>query len=312
LNEKISVIVPIYNVEKYLSECIDSILNQRYANIEIILVDDGSLDSCSIICDNYAKIDNRIKVVHQKNIGAGGAKNVGIDIATGKYIAFVDGDDYIDSEMYSCMFKYMKDDVDIVQCNLRMFFRDGIKETQRNYGSFKTEKALCNLLVDWRNNVFYNKLFRRDVIQNIRFPIGRAIDDEFFTYKTICKAKQVIYIDNYFYNYRMRKSSIMNGVKKQRLDFDRIDYLIERYEYIKKEYPKIEKKFKEHLLIYFSIIKRENLEDPNIISKIDKYIKDNSLEAIVGIKAKIKSKLKNIFANKIGKTDAQENFIKFD
>lgn len=116
--KKLSVIVPIYNVEKFLRRCIDSIINQSYSNLEIILVDDGSPDNCGKICDEYAALDNRIKVIHQANGGLSAARNIGIDSATGEYVAFIDSDDYIASNMYDEMISLMEtNDLDIISCN---------------------------------------------------------------------------------------------------------------------------------------------------------------------------------------------------
>ena len=114
----ISIIVPVYNVEKYLSKCIDSIINQTYKNIEIILIDDGSTDSSGAICDKYALVDSRIHVLHIENSGVSNARNVGLNHATGDYIGFVDSDDYIEPNMYELLLEELiADDVDVVQCN---------------------------------------------------------------------------------------------------------------------------------------------------------------------------------------------------
>ena len=116
----ISVIVPIYNVEKYLDNCVKSIVNQTYKNLEIILVDDGSPDSCPAICDNWAKIDSRINVIHQKNSGVSAARNIGIKSSLGDFITFVDGDDFIDSDMYETLVSaYLKNGADIVGCSFK-------------------------------------------------------------------------------------------------------------------------------------------------------------------------------------------------
>ena len=117
MNDIISVVIPVYNVEKYLGECIESVINQTYSNLQIILIDDGSTDSSGIICDQYADKDKRITVVHQENAGAGAAKNRGLDLVKGKYFSIIDSDDYIELNMYEKMLDYInKFKVDIVQC----------------------------------------------------------------------------------------------------------------------------------------------------------------------------------------------------
>ena len=121
----ISVIVPIYNVEKYLDRCVDSIINQTYKNLEIILVDDGSPDNCPQMCDDYAKKDSRIKVVHKENGGLSDARNVGMEVATGEYVSFIDSDDYISLDFYETLLETIVDnDSDIVECGVVKFYED--------------------------------------------------------------------------------------------------------------------------------------------------------------------------------------------
>ena len=123
MNEKISIIVPVYNVEKYLKKCIDSIVNQTYKNLEIILVDDGATDRSGEICDELAKLDNRIKVYHKKNGGLSDARNYGVERATGSYVGFVDSDDYIDAEMYEKLYEAItKEAADVAECNLKIVY----------------------------------------------------------------------------------------------------------------------------------------------------------------------------------------------
>ncbi|MCF0156053.1 MAG: glycosyltransferase, partial [Veillonella sp.] len=131
---KISVIVPIYNVEPYIHQCVDSIINQTYKDLEIILVDDGSPDNCGKICDEYAAKDDRVKVIHRPNGGLSAARNSGLDVATGEYIAFVDSDDYIACNMYSDMMEFMlKHKLDIVVCSSYRVKNSKIKEEKYTY-----------------------------------------------------------------------------------------------------------------------------------------------------------------------------------
>jgi len=277
--KKISVVIPVYNVEKYLSECLDSVVNQTYKNLQIILVDDGSTDFSGKICDVYAEKDNRITVVHQKNAGAGAAKNTGLDLVKGEYFSIIDSDDYIELDMYEKMVNSLeKYNVDIVQCLFRnVFVNDSFDRKYKiksNYPKVLTSKRfLKEYLYDWKYAIFWNKLFKSSLLKEIRFPVGRKIDDEFFTYKLVCNAKKVVNIDNILYNYRMRKTSVMNENDTDRFIYDRIDCFVERYDYIRKKYPSLDKKYLTKLydsLLYYKtqVNNTEKLE--KYISKIQK------------------------------------------
>ena len=275
----ISVVIPVYNVEKYLSECLDSVINQTYKKLQIILVDDGSTDFSGKICDVYAEKDNRITVVHQKNAGAGAAKNTGLELIDGDYFSIIDSDDYIELDMYEKMVNSLeKYNADIVQCLFRnVFVNDSFDRKYKikgNYPKVLTSKSfLKEYLYDWKYAIFWNKLFKKSLLQNIKFPVGRKIDDEFFTYKLVCNAKKVVNIDNILYNYRMRKTSVMNENDTDRLIYDRIDCFVERYNYVSDIYPSLDKKYLTKLydsLLYYKtqVNNTEKLE--KYISKIQK------------------------------------------
>lgn len=258
---KISVIVPIYNVEKYLCECVESLIHQSYSDLEIILINDGSTDNCGALCDGYADKDDRIVVIHQENAGAGAAKNAGLNAATGDYIGFADSDDVVKKDMFKTLLNNMTDDIDIVQCSFSQVYTNGVAEQSTCVGDYTAADFLLQLLQDWRNNVFWNKLFKAKLLKNVRFPVGRTIDDEFFTYKAIGNAKNIKVIPQCLYEYRMRKSSVMNDGKKNRLVDDRIDYLSERYDYICSRYPKLKGEFKYQMADYITILSQENKVD---------------------------------------------------
>lgn len=277
--KKISVVIPVYNVEKYLSECLDSVINQTYKDLQIILVDDGSTDFSGKICDVYAEKDNRITVVHQKNAGAGAAKNTGLELIDGDYFSIIDSDDYIELDMYEKMVNSLeKYNADIVQCLFRnVYVNDSFDRKYKiksNYPKVLTSKRfLKEYLYDWKYAIFWNKLFKSSLLKEIRFPVGRKIDDEFFTYKLVCNAKKVVNIDNMLYNYRMRKTSVMNENNSDRLIYDRIDCFIERYNYVSDIYPSLKKKYLTKLydsLLYYKtqVNNTEKLE--KYISKIQK------------------------------------------
>lgn len=267
IKANISVIIPVYNVEKYLSECLDSVVNQTYKNLQIILVDDGSTDFSGKICDEYAEKDNRITVVHQKNAGAGAAKNTGLELIEGDYFSIIDSDDYIELDMYEKMVNSLeKYNADIVQCLFRnVFVNDSFDRKYKiksNYPKVLTSKRfLKEYLYDWKYAIFANKVFKSSLLKDIRFPVGRKIDDEFFTYKLVCNAKKVVNIDNILYNYRMRKTSVMNENNSDRLIYDRIDCFIERYNYVSDIYPSLKKKYNLKLyddLLYFKDSANDN------------------------------------------------------
>lgn len=282
IKANISVIIPVYNVEKYLLECLDSVINQTYKNLQIILVDDGSTDSSGKICDVYAEKDNRITVVHQKNAGAGAAKNTGLELIDGDYFSIIDSDDYIELDMYEKMVNSLeKYNADIVQCLFRnVYVNDSFDRKYKikgNYPKVLTSKSfLKEYLYDWKYAIFANKVFKSSLLKEIRFPVGRKIDDEFFTYKLVCNAKKVVNIDNILYNYRMRKTSVMNENDTDRLIYDRIDCFIERYNYVSDIYPSLKKKYNLKLyddLLYFKDSAKDN---GKILSLINNFSRKKS------------------------------------
>ncbi len=239
--EKISVIVPIYNVESRIARCIESIQQQTYRNLEIILVDDGSPDRCGEVCDAYGVQDPRIHVIHKSNGGLSDARNAGLDIATGKFIGFVDADDWIDCNMYTTLYRLSaQHHADIVECSYRNIFPYHIKEETLCTGELVEADAAFALegMLDWKyfKPVVFNKLYLAATIDDLRYPVGRIHEDEFFTYKVICNAEKLIYIDISLCNYdRTRADSITNArFSEKNLDAcwafrERIDYLREHH-----------------------------------------------------------------------------------
>ena len=192
MEDLISVIVPIYKVEKYLEKCILNIVNQTYSNLEIILVDDGSPDNSGKICDEYARKDSRIKVVHKLNGGLSDARNAGIEIATGKYIAFVDSDDYIEEKMISKLYDLLKaNDADVSACNICKFYEDKeieLDENEEIVKSYPPEQAiLLTILDDSFGNYAWNKLYRSELFSDVRFPFKRRYEDIATIYKILDK-----------------------------------------------------------------------------------------------------------------------------
>lgn len=214
----ISVIVPIYKVERYLKACVDSIVNQTYSNLEIILVDDGSPDRCPEICDEYARLDNRIKVIHQENGGLSAARNSGIDVARGEFLTFIDSDDFVAKNyvelLYDGMLKFdadisiasfctfTKEDELEIQSNELPFVEITRDECFRRYGSLNAELSMPFISA-------CNKLYKKDFFASIRFPIGKLYEDAFTTYKLLDKAKKIVFTPSKLYFYRINPQSIL-------------------------------------------------------------------------------------------------------
>lgn len=206
----ISVIVPVYKVERYLYKCVQSILNQTYSDLEIILVDDGSPDNCGKICDELAKKDNRIIVIHQQNKGLSNARNAGLDICKGEFIGFVDGDDTIEPEMYQMLLFNMESTCDLAICGHRIIEEDEKLDAPKRDITYKLnndelwEEVFGNL-----NNAVWNKLYRRDLIGNLRFLQGLLHgEDLLFNLQYLTKCTRGKINRTQFYNYLKRKNSI--------------------------------------------------------------------------------------------------------
>lgn len=234
----ISVIVPVYKVEKYLDQCIRSIAEQTYRNLEIILVDDESPDGCPAICDAWAEKDSRIRVIHKKNGGAGHARNVGLEAARGELIGFIDSDDYIEPHMYQHLQSLMTEDVDLTECSIGMTEEDTMPMDDGR--CFETVRATMEeaMRLHIQDEIFRqtppNKLYRRRAIADVRFPVGNLIDDEFFTYLVIGNCRNLVHSSCCMYAYRQQQGSAMNrpysirrlqGIKAKR---ERLAYLKER------------------------------------------------------------------------------------
>lgn len=216
----ISVIVPVYRVEKYLERCVKSILSQTYKNLEVILVDDGSPDQCPAICDACAEKDVRVKVIHQENKGLSGARNAGIDAASGEYLAFVDSDDYVSphfiEELYQllqdtgcaigqCRFSYVKGDGLVEEGDSAFCIYRGESLMEQLYGP--EEKATC-FVVAW------NKLYRAELFKEtgIRYPEGRIHEDEATTYRLFHEAKKLAFLDRALYGYYTENGGSITSV----------------------------------------------------------------------------------------------------
>lgn len=238
---KISIIVPVYNVEKYLNRCIDSILNQTFKEYELILVDDGSTDNSGKICDLYEKKDKRIKVIHKENGGLSSARNCGIEKSIGKYIGFVDSDDFIHPQMYSYLYDYLdKYKADISICAFRKVkenecIKKQIKNKELNIVILNNIEAQYELYKNHGDQfvVAWNKLYKRELFRDLRYEEGKIHEDEYIIHQILYKSKTIIYIKEEFYNYYIRENSIMNS-KFSLKSFDGVCALKERCEFYSK------------------------------------------------------------------------------
>ncbi len=242
--ELISVIVPVYKVEKYLDRCIKSIAGQSYPKIEIILVDDGSPDSCPAMCDNWAKKDSRIRVIHEPHGGPSDARNAGLKQAVGQYIGFVDSDDWIAPEMYERLLNAIHaDQSDIAACAVQMVWEDDTPSrmlTEQANCILDRQEAQEALLAETllKQPVWY-KLYRRETISGIAFEKGKYHEDAFWSYQVIGNAGRVSLIDYTGYYYLQRSGSIM-GEDYSLKRLDAMEAYGRRYEYIKQNFPELE------------------------------------------------------------------------
>jgi len=243
---KISVIVPVYNIEKCVDRCVKSIVNQTYSNLEIILIDDGSTDKSGELCDKWASLDNRIIVLHKENEGLSDARNSGLDIATGEYIGFVDGDDWIAEDMYSYLYSITKaTDADIAICGHYIVMDQGevIENSvcDINIREYESVDAVWMLIQDeLLHSYAWDKLYRRQLFDKIAYPSKCYDEDMFTTYRLFIKANKVVCGCELKYYYFQRSDSILQ-TRGEKLDWDQFCVYEEWYLELSKLYPKWEK-----------------------------------------------------------------------
>ena len=245
----ISVIVPVYNVEKYLSRCVESILNQTYKNLEIILIDDGATDYCGKICDAYKKKDYRIKVIHKTNGGLSDARNAGLDQMTGEYVTCIDSDDFVSPFFISNLWIAL----DTNQCDIAsswfVEYYNGQalpavqKLNTKNIQVFSRKEFFEKLLYqDGVEVSAWGKLYKRELYQNIRYPVGKLYEDIPTTYQLVEKANKIAVIPNVDYYYFQRENSIAKAKFSIR-KMDAIDHMHIFGRFIEENYPSLKKAF---------------------------------------------------------------------
>lgn len=239
----ISIIVPVYNIEDYLDRCVESIVNQTYQNLEIIMVDDGSTDGSVQKCDEWAKKDNRIIVIHKENGGQASARNEGLRIAKGEFIGFVDSDDCIDRSMYESMHKIiLENDCEIVECSIKQFSAQSDELCISGTGeaiTFNREEAVEDFICDNHLTCTVpNMLLKSVIATRVMFDEGKTHEDVLWPYRVYSLANKIIFIDRTYYFYFQRPNSTMNVTYSPRR-FDGLDALEKRAELVKSDFPSL-------------------------------------------------------------------------
>lgn len=235
----ISVIIPVYRVEDYLDQCVQSVTAQTYGDLEIILVDDGSPDRCGAMCDAWAKKDSRIRVIHQKNGGAAAARNTGIKIAQGKWVSFVDSDDFLLPNMYETLLQLThRYHCDLAEVGFSVVDRDGQLYQSDNRAQdivcMNAEQAMREHIQDTVfRQIVWNKLYTKENM--VPFVEGKQIDDEFWTYQVIGNSNRLVYTQESLYRYRQHDESIMHKqyemwhLQVLEAKQKRLDYICQRF-----------------------------------------------------------------------------------
>ncbi|QUL55261.1 glycosyltransferase [Paenibacillus tritici] len=241
MKPEISIIVPIYNVELYLNKCVDSILAQSFSNFEVILVNDGSPDKCGEICEYYKELDPRIVVIHKQNGGLSDARNYGIEVARGRYIGFVDSDDWIEPDMYESLYSLITShDADIAACGHYEVMDDVPLEKSFSHEVhvYNNAQGLDKLLEDKEiQNLAWDKLYKAELFAQVRYPVGKYFEDIFTTYKLFLQADNTVLLDSPKYMYLKRSDSITGAMNNKKY-YDRFCAALEIYETIQdKNYP---------------------------------------------------------------------------
>lgn len=268
-NDLISIIIPVYKVEKYLEKCIESVLKQTYTNLQIILVDDGSPDNCGKICDEYAKKDSRIEVIHKANGGLSDARNVGISKAKGRYIGFVDSDDYIKEDMYEILLNLIKKyDADVSICNLYDVIDENecIRNKENGIREYSRIDILKEILLDKNIQSYaWNKLYKKELFDEIKYPIGKKYEDIGTTFYLFEKCNKIVVTSEPEYYYLKRADSLVNNVTESTI-LDYTEIIIQRYLYIKQNIKEL-RKYNNYYLAKTLITAHNDIENLENISE---------------------------------------------
>lgn len=278
LSEKlISIIVPVYNVEQYLRRCVNSLVGQTYRNIEIILVDDGSPDRCGEICDDYAKQDSRVKVIHKPNGGLSDARNKGIDTANGDYLMFIDSDDWIEPETCQVVLQAINDvKPDTVVFGVNYVYDSGRVTKSRRGLTGLADKKEClkrlmyNISEGGIFNYACNKAFSARLFEGLRFPMGKLAEDQDVVYQLVHKSSRIYVTDRHLYNYYQRNGSISYANYYPEVIKDRHELWLKRLDFVKARYPDLKKYQLAQILAtaYVSVVKLKAVEGNEDLRKL--------------------------------------------
>lgn len=301
--ELISIIVPVYNVEKYLKKCVNSIITQTYTNLEIILVDDGSKDSSGEMCDEFSKSDSRIKVIHRKNGGLSAARNSGIEVYRGKYVTFIDSDDWIEPTYVEYLYYLLKKyNSDVSQCAFR--YIDSKKKiynkvTNSDYEEvYNSKDAIKNLLHSkYLITSAWGKLYKRCFFDRLRYPEGKLFEDIPVTYQVMLDSEKICYGDHALYNYFYNEGSISKSSFNPRR-LEAIEFMKDSIEKVKEIYNDLDAEcdvalFKSYFNIYLTFENNDSYEEYrlDIKSNLKKYrmaaIRNRNTSKNIRIKALI-------------------------
>lgn len=288
LEKLVSIVIPVYKVEKYFAQCLESVIEQTYKNLEIIVVDDESPDCCGKIAEQYKEEDNRIQVFHIKNRGAAGARNVGLEKCHGDYILFVDSDDWLELDMVEKLVNAIEEtDSDIALCQYwDEYCNHSSQHKFMECSGLQTSQEFTEgMIKHWEYIITWNKLFRNTVLESVWFVEGHCIDDEFFTYKAVINSKKTVLLEDCLYHYRMRKSGAMlNPAHRRQQLQDQIDFITQRYTPLVSEFPELKSKLLQHKAeVLISVMKNSN-GDVSIYKKAKMHLLKDSFQIIINRK----------------------------
>lgn len=279
-SERVSVIVPVYNVEKYLDRCIDSIISQSYKNLEIILVDDGSTDASGKICDNYVKKDKRIVVIHKRNGGLSDARNTGIKRATGAYLSFIDSDDSFEINSIEYLLDFLKrTNADVAIGKINVIKGNKYKKhiVRARETILNSRQAIKLYLIDTISTSSCAKLYKRKIFEKIRFPVGKIYEDNGIIYKTIDSSNIIALSNKNVYNYYINSNTLTTGASS--ISTDLLDITDKMCEELKGKYPELSQYMVgRKILARFKIINKyleQGIYRDEMIDKCVSFIKNN-------------------------------------
>lgn len=280
---EISIIVPVYNVEKYLKKCVDSILAQTFQNFELILVDDGSWDGCGDICDSYQRQDFRVRVIHKPNGGLSDARNAGIDAAQGRYLGFIDSDDYISEDMYEMLHRLIvQENADVAACSMYHCYYDHIEppKVPEECMVVDSEQAIAMMLESKKVSVnAVNKLYKREMFHKVRYPVGKLSEDAFVVVELFAQAKKVVISTVPKYYYVHHEGTITSSPFREK-DLNVIEAYTKNLDLVSRYFPALKERamfryYFAHFYVLDKMVLSSEFDDFTLRKKIIKTLKNN-------------------------------------